>query len=453
MSEVAVSHSNVPRPLTSAEFNSLMKACGPFPESPRFAIAVSGGPDSIALLFMLHDWVMQHGGTLHAITVDHQLRAESSDEAAQVKQWCAERSFSHATLVWEKDSNPQSAVHHQARKARYELLCHACKQQNLDYLFLGHHADDQAETVLMRIIKGSGIDGLAGMPKTRRFDGIKIIRPFLPIIKQRLVDTCMAHSWSFFHDPSNDSSAYLRGRLRQLAAPLAEEGLNTASLFELARSAGTARAALEASTNEWLQRHVTTNTLGVIQMDVRVWKSLDDEHQRRTLIRILLCMSGEDYAPKNTSLDVLIQSLNNKETLHQTLCGCHIIVQLGLIKFYRELAAAPPSMPAGPVMLWDNRFKVVIDESLLNQDLVIAPLGERSRDQLEKMGYRQVADCPALHRSTLPALYVDNQLHSVPYFGANEEAVMASQALVKAIFLPKRMLLIDCFDVCSVLLS
>ena len=452
MSEAAVSGHKPQRPLRAAEFDDLMQACGPFPAQPRFAIAVSGGPDSITLLYMLHDWVLQRGGVLHAITIDHQLRDESAAEASQVKQWCADKSITHTTLVWKKDHAPKSAVHQQARIVRYELLCNECKQHNIDNLFIGQHADDQAETVLMRFIKGSGIDGLAGMPKTRSFDGVKIVRPLLPITKQRVMDTCEQHKWAFFIDPSNDSSAYLRGRLRKAAAPLANEGLTSTNLFEMGRSAGMARAALESATNQWLQQHAITHPLGIIHLEHNVWRQLDNEQQRRTLMRILLCISGEDYAPKVASVDYLIQSLHTYETLHQTLSGCHIMVQFGIIKFFRELAGVTDKRQAHNNMNWDNRFRIILHPSLLNKDLAIAPLGDISRDTLEKMGHKQVADCAALHRATLPALYVDNQLHSVPDFCSDVASLETSQALVKAIFLPKRMLLIDSFDVCPPLL-
>ena len=451
MSGTAVSSSKPARPLAPEDFNALMQACGPFPETPRFAIAVSGGPDSIALLFLLHDWIKHRGGVLHAITIDHQLRADSSAEASTVKEWCATKSISHTTLVWKKNNNPTSAIHQQARIARYEYLCGECKKHGIDYLFLGHHADDQAETVLMRFIKGSGIDGLAGMPKSRMFDGIKILRPFLPLSKQQLVDTCHANKWAYFNDPSNDSAAYLRGRLRQAAAPLAQEGMTTASLYELGRSAGMARAVLEAATNQWLHVHATVYPLGIIHIERNAWSQLDGELQRRTLNRILLCMSGEDYAPKMASLEHLVLSLHNKEVHHQTLSGCHIMVQFGVIKFFRELACVSDTKQAYLEIDWDKRFCITIHPSLLDKGLSIKCLGEVSRDTLEKMGHKQVADCPALHRATLPSLYVDNQLHSIPDFLPNKEAVNASQASVKAIFSPKRMLLIDCFDVGSAL--
>ncbi len=405
----------------------------------------------MALMILLHDWILRRKGTLHAITIDHQLRAESGEEASRVNQWCEERSIPHTTLVWKKDQPPSRAVHQYARAARYELLCNACGQLDLPYLFLGHHADDQAETVLMRLLKGSGIDGLAGMPRTRTHNGITLVRPLLPVTKLSLIHTCLAHHQPYCCDPSNDSPAYLRGRLRKLAAPLAREGLTTATLFEIARHAGMARNALESVTNAWVLKHATTHPLGIIQLDGHAWKTMENVQQRRILIRVLLCMSGNDYPPRNTSLDLLTQSLMRQKTLHQTLCGCHIILRSGLITFYREVDATPQRQKFQPHTLWDNRFKLHLDESLLDKNLTIAPLGTISRDALKKMGHPRVADCPALHRATLPALYLNNQLHSIPDFARDEPSSRESQALAKAIFLPKRMVVMDCFDVCSAL--
>lgn len=305
----------------------------------------------------------------------------------------------------------------------------------------------------MRFLKGSGVDGLAAMPSTRVQDGITLIRPLLPVQKHMLIATCAANGWAFVRDPSNDSAAYLRGRLRALAEPLAAEGVTTATLYDMARSAGMARAALEAQANTWLQQHAVIHPLGYIHIDFNTWRKLGDEMMRRVLIRILLCMSGEDYAPKAASTEYLVQTLLTKEAPHQTLCGCHIIVQFGLIKFYREAAALPKAMRFEDDMLWDNRFKIVTHPSklaaLLDKNVTIAALGETSREQLEKMGHKQVAECAALHRMTLPALYVDNQLHSVPGFTADE----GGQALAKAIFLPKRMLLSQSFNTCPPLLT
>lgn len=453
MSPAIASSQGASRRLTAEDFDNLMQYCGDLGDAPRVAVAVSGGPDSIALTHLLHQWLTKRGGTLFAITIDHQLRDESAREAAQVAQWCQAKHIAHTTLKWEKEKAPTSALHQHARNARYGLLMDACRAQNITHLFLGHHADDQAETVLMRFLKGSGVDGLAAMPSTRVQDGITLVRPLLPVQKHMLEATCAANGWAFVRDPSNDSAAYLRGRLRALAEPLAAEGVTTASLYDMARSAGMARAVLEARANEWLQQHAVIHPLGYIHIDFNAWKNSGDEMMRRALIRTLLCMSGDDYAPKSASIEYLMHNLLTKEAAHQTLCGCHINVQFGLIKFYREHAALPKAMRFEDGMLWDNRFKIVVNSAklsaLLDKNVTIAALGEASRDQLEKMGYKQVAECAALHRMTLPAIYVDNQLHSLPDFTADGN----SQALAKAIFLPKRLLLSESFNNCPPLLT
>lgn len=445
------------RHLSTSEFDGLMQHCGALGDKPHVAVAVSGGPDSIALTHLLNDWLNQRGGKLFAITIDHQLRAESATEAAQVHEWCVSKNITHVTLKWEKEHAPSSAIHQQARNARYELLMQACRNLKIEHLFVAHHADDQAETVMMRFLKGSGVDGLAGMPSSRLMDGIKLIRPLLPVHKHRLEATCALNGWAYVRDPSNESEAYLRGRLRNLAGPLAQEGVTTATLYEVARSAGLARATLEETTNQWLKQYAEVSAFGHIQIDMNAWKSLGDDMKRRVLIRVLLCMSGEDYPPKNASIEILVQNLLSKETPHQTLCGCQIIMQFGLIKFYREHAALPKAARLENNMLWDNRFRIITNSShlasLIDKNLCIAPLGALGRELLEKMGYKQVADCAALHRATLPALYVDNQLHSVPEFTTEQDMTNNPQAIVKAIFLPKRLLLSETFKPCPALLG
>lgn len=435
-----------PRSLTADDFSYLMDQYGPWSEPPRCAVALSGGPDSVALAYLLDQWIKQRGGYLLALTVDHQLRVGSAAEAAQVKQWCDTLHIAHETLVWEKEKIPVSAYHQQARKARYELLIHACKAKNITLLFLGHHSDDQAETVLMRFIKGSGVDGLAGMPYKRMENGVTLLRPLLPVSKQALIHTCHDNGLIFFHDPSNNSQQFLRGRLRQIAKPLAQEGLDNSTLYDMARSAGTARAALEKITNEWLHTNAIISPLGIIQIDAAQWKMLDDEMKRRSLIRILLCMSGQDYPPRLASLDYLINEIQTLKSFHQTLCGCHILVQSGMITFYREQAAVADPAEFQDGMIWDERFKLTLPDGEDGRSYVVGPLGDASRATLEKMGYKQVADCPALHRASLPALYKGRSLHSVPKFLPPCNMNYDRQDTVNAVFFPARGLIIDCFE-------
>ncbi len=175
----------------------------------RLGLAVSGGPDSLALLLLAHDALP---GRIAAATVDHGLRAEAADEAAFVAATCADRGIPHETLRPPQPitGNIQSA----ARTVRYALLDGWADRQTLPFIATAHHADDQLETLLMRLARGSGVGGLAGI---RRRNG-KIVRPLLEFTKAQLVSICIDAGLSPVDDPSNRDSAFDRVRMRSLIA-------------------------------------------------------------------------------------------------------------------------------------------------------------------------------------------------------------------------------------------
>ncbi len=141
-----------------------MATLGPFEATPALAVAVSGGPDSLALAMLAKAWSDARGGSLVALTVDHGLRPESTGEARQVGRWLKKRGIPQRILRWD-GPKPGSALQAEARSARYALLTGWCRARGILHLLLGHQREDQAETVLMRLERGSGPDGLAAMPR------------------------------------------------------------------------------------------------------------------------------------------------------------------------------------------------------------------------------------------------------------------------------------------------
>ena len=143
-----------------------MAPLGPFEPSPRIAVAVSGGPDSLALCLLADRWARARRGTAFGLTVDHRLRPESGAEAAQVRRWLTARGIAHRTLRW-PGARPVTGLQEQARAARLALLTGWCRRAGVLHLLLGHQREDQAETALQRLVRGSGIDGLAAMAPVR----------------------------------------------------------------------------------------------------------------------------------------------------------------------------------------------------------------------------------------------------------------------------------------------
>ena len=230
----------------AALFDSLRDAKG-------LILAVSGGPDSTALLLLAARWrrAQKRGPALLAVTVDHGLRPEARAEAEAVKRIAKQCGVAHRTMRW-TGGKPKTGLQQAARTARYRLLAEAAKKIGADHVLTAHTRDDQAETVLIRMTRGSGLTGLGGMtpvaPMPMRGAGrIKLVRPFLDLPKARLVATVDAVGLEFADDFSNRDPRFTRARLRAAMPALAHEGLSAARLSQLARRLQRANAALEAA--------------------------------------------------------------------------------------------------------------------------------------------------------------------------------------------------------------
>ena len=222
----------------------------PFARAKALLIAVSGGPDSTALLLMAAEWAKRRGGTrIEAATVDHGLRPESADEAKAVAKLCARLKVGHRILEW-KGAKPATRLQERAREARYRLLVDHAKAIGADALLTAHHADDQAETVLFRLLRGSGVAGLRGMDFMTARDGMTIARPLIALRKRDLIAFAQARGAPFIDDPSNADPRFARTRLRALLARLGEEGLDGQALDRLARRARETEEALAHLTVE-----------------------------------------------------------------------------------------------------------------------------------------------------------------------------------------------------------
>lgn len=216
--------------------------------------AVSGGPDSIAMMGLLARWAAAPGRPLVAVaTVDHGLRPSSAAEAAAVAVLAAKLNLPHRILAW-TGPKARTGLQEAARRARYRLLTEHARTLGQFDLVTAHTMEDQAETVLMRLARGSGLAGLGGMRPVVMRDGIRHVRPLLGHSKASLVQLCRAQGWGFVEDPSNADERFARARWRKLLPALAQEGLTPARLARLAERVSRAEAALHEKTWEALVR-------------------------------------------------------------------------------------------------------------------------------------------------------------------------------------------------------
>src|SRR6476659_5583264 len=176
----------------------------PWKGAPALVLAVSGGPDSLALMWLAARWrrALPRGPRLIAVTVDHGLRPEAAREARDVKRLAASLDLPHRTLRW-TGAKPKTGLPAAAREARYRLLAQAASRSGATHILTAHTRDDQAETLLMRMLRGSGIAGLAAMARETEREGVWLARPLLEISKSQLIATLIKAKIAFADDPTN----------------------------------------------------------------------------------------------------------------------------------------------------------------------------------------------------------------------------------------------------------
>lgn len=404
-------------PLSAAGFADLMAPLEPFEARPRLAVAVSGGAHSLALTLLAATWTAERRGQLTALTVDHGLRPESAAEAQRVAAWLAERGIAHITLG-RKGPRPQRALQASARKIRYDLLGEWCRAQGVFHLLLAHHQADQAETVLLRLGKGSGGDGLAGMAAVRETAWGRILRPLLPVDPKRLTATLLAAAQPWLDDPSNADPRFDRVRIRRLQPALAAAGVPFAGIAAAATRLGWARQA-----HERLQATAAARWLRLRPGGVLAWEAGLIQHESVATVTALLGralrgVGGATYEPAAASVARLVETLRVPEWPARTLSGCvlrpcpdgggHIIREAATIRqqIAWPMAGSPEAM--GQPFPWDQRFRLRLTGPLTPQkEGRIAALGRRGWPRLSPEIRESVRrqGIPPEAAAALPALW------------------------------------------------
>lgn len=230
-------------PAEPAPLQAPDETLAPLAGAGSLLLAVSGGPDSVALMLLVSRWSLRAQRDIAVATVDHGLRPESREEARLVGEWAGRLGFAHHSLLWD-GPKPKTRIQERARGERYRLLARCAREIGASAIVTAHHADDQAETILFRLTRGSGVAGLAGMAKVAHLDELQLLRPLLDLRKQELEAICVAADHPFLRDPSNENPAYARTRLRSLRAVLQDNGLDTRALLRLGARAARSEAAL-----------------------------------------------------------------------------------------------------------------------------------------------------------------------------------------------------------------
>lgn len=281
----------------------------------HIAVALSGGGDSIALAHMMCVWASGNQRHIHLLTVNHNLRPEAAEEAAHILNWVKDfPASSHHILTWDYDDKPETAIMEKAREARYALMADYCNTNAIKTLAIAHHADDQLETFLFRLAKGSGLDGLTGMEEWREFNGVNLYRPLLTLSHNDLIEYCKNNNLQWVEDPSNKNMDYARPRLRQA---LEDEGLDAKRFAKTLARLNRGKQALNNIAESVLNDNLTKN--GLNWMDVKKYP-LDIQIRVVQMHLLTIGQTARNYPPKLERLEEIVSGL--QEGKSATLYGC-----------------------------------------------------------------------------------------------------------------------------------
>ncbi|MDO5642806.1 MAG: tRNA lysidine(34) synthetase TilS [Paracoccus sp. (in: a-proteobacteria)] len=311
-------------------------------------IALSGGGDSVALMYLVAEWAQARGKRVAAATVDHGLREASGAEAVAAGDAARALGLDHAILHWDDAGTGTGNLMDRARRARLRLLGDWARAQGQPAVVLGHNRDDIAETFLMRAARGAGLDGLAAMSPRRMADGMLWLRPLLDFGRAELRLWLAGRGIGWIDEPSNENPRFARARIRRAMADL---GLDPTALARSASHLAQARDALNAGLGPvigGMRAH-----LGSLRIGRADWAALPPEQRRRVILAGVAFVTGRDYPPRAPGSDHALAGLAAGRRV--TLDGAVLDPGPDLL-IHREAAAAARAPAAGPV--WDNRWQI-----------------------------------------------------------------------------------------------
>ncbi|MEE8280052.1 MAG: tRNA lysidine(34) synthetase TilS, partial [Alphaproteobacteria bacterium] len=409
---------------------------------------------------LAHGWARTRGGRIAALTVDHGLRPESSAEARKLRAWLKPLGITHHILRRKgaaKRERPAANLQALARAARYQLLTGWCRARHVLHLLVAHHLEDQAETFLLRLGRGSGIDGLAAMAPVTELDGVRLLRPLLAVPKERLRAFLKARGQDWIEDPSNRDPAHARVRIRALLPALAGEGMDARRLAATASRMRRARTALEEAAAKVLAGAATVYPAGYCRLETAPLRAAPSEVGLRALARVLMCIGGAPYPPRLERLERLYGALaRDGLATARTLAGCRIAPArqggvAGVVWVCREPAVVAPPVPvgAGERVRWDGRFlaELAAGDKARGKGkgrprgregdgaVTLGPLGRDGWAEIARADPSvRSTPIPAPVRPTLPALKDAKGVLAVPHLGYRRRPEKAGTLKLAAIF-------------------
>jgi len=293
----------------------------------KIAVAVSGGADSLGLAILLSGWIKGKNIKLHALTVDHDLRVESSIEAKLVAKILKPFGLTHKILKWE-GKKPTTKIQEAARNARYALMTEYCLTHKINFLCVAHHGQDQMETILFRLAKGTGLDGASGMRSVQTFEnGLTLLRPLLSVSHQDLCNTCIEHGVQWIEDPSNVNNKYARIRIRQVLDTLQREGLTPQRIESFSHRVTSSLELIDFFIDKTYQDILVNKDIHKIEINFTKFLLIPLDGQVRILKMIIAELKPhKKYPARLEDIERLARSMKI-EFKGKTLGGCHFKIK------------------------------------------------------------------------------------------------------------------------------
>ena len=417
--------------------DSSMAAFDPFEPTPHLAVALSGGSDSMALVLLINVWARTRGGQITALTIDHKLRPESGFEAERVKGWMQRCGIRHQILSW-SGKKPKTAIQSQARNIRYELIDSWCRDNHVLHVLLGHTADDQAETYLMRSFRKSRSAGLAGMSSIRELEHCRLLRPLLATKRQILRNFLTHRGQNWLDDPSNKDHRYSRTGARRL---IESSFFSTNSLCETARDYGNLRIDAEEATDQLLASAGSLDPAGYFIIKRTNLRNLETNAGLLALGRAITSVGGNWYSPNFSSLKNILDICIGSTLKSRTLGRCLVIPKSAKIMICREARNLPDAqrLVSGTSFSWDGRVRVTVGTIPRGYWRIGTAEGlawaDKGPQNIEYMRWRAL---PKPVRMSSPVLIGPMGIFSAPLLTYNYSRIQGVD--VKMVFQPNRSL-------------
>ncbi len=289
-------------------------------KTKKFLVAVSGGPDSLALTALTKIYSLENRKKFYYVLINHNIRSNSKLEAKQVKNLL--KKFRIKLNIIHNTKKIIKNIQGEARKIRYEKLISFCKKKNINTIITAHNLEDQVETFFIRLSRGSGLTGLSSMKTLSKLEkGIYLYRPLLDVEKKYLVKISIKIFKKYFKDPSNLNKKYLRSKVRNLRVPLKKSGIEYDQIIKSIKNLASSKIALDEHVKKTI-REIVLKSRNEVLIDFNKFKKCNFDIKIRVINEAIRIVKKNYYNPRSKKVINLIGNIENKKFTKATLGGC-----------------------------------------------------------------------------------------------------------------------------------